>query len=125
MPSACRAGWIGCNIMLDQIPEQGRISIIEDGKPNDSQAVLPKVHVSNRLETKDIKSRGWIMDVLRCADQMAMYDFSLQDLYAFEQTLREKHPEKRNVRLKIRQQLELLRDKGFIEFLGCGQYKKL
>ncbi len=103
MPSARRAGWIGCNIMLDQISEQGRISIIEDGQPNDSQAVLPKFYASNRLETKDIKSRGWIMDVLRCADQMAMYDFSLQDLYAFEQTLREKHPENRNIRPKIRQ----------------------
>ncbi len=124
-PSARRAGWIGCNIMLDQIPEQGRISIIEDGKPSDSQAVLQKVHASNRLETKDIKSRGWIMDVLQCVNQMEMSDFSLQDLYAFEQILQEKHPENRNIRPKIRQQLQFLRDRGFIEFLGSGQYKKL
>ena len=31
--SAHRAGWIGCNILFDQIPAQGRISIIQDRTP--------------------------------------------------------------------------------------------
>lgn len=124
-PPARRAGWVGCNIMLDQIPEQGRISIIEDGKVNDNETVLQKVNASNRLETKNMKSRGWMMDVLRCVNQIAASDFSLQDIYSFEEKLQERHPENRNIRPKIRQQLQLLRDKGFLEFLGSGQYKKL
>jgi type II restriction enzyme len=123
--SARRAGWVGCNIMIDRIPEQGRISIIENGKTNDSETVLQKVRASNRLETKNLKSRGWIMDVLQCVNQIATPDFSLQDIYAFAQKLLEKHPENRNIKSKIRQQLQFLRDKGFIVFLGSGQYRKL
>ena len=32
------------------------------------------------------------------------------------------HPENRHVRDKIRQQLQVLRDKGFLEFVGRGEY---
>ncbi len=124
-PTAQRAGWVGCNIMIDQIPEQGRISIIEEGTANDSRAVLQKVNASHRLETKNIKSRGWMMDVLLCVNQITTSHFSLDDLYAFEESLQAKHPENRNVKPKIRQQLQLLRDKGFLLFLGNGQYQKL
>lgn len=124
-PPARRAGWVGCNIMIDQIPEQGRISIIEEGKVKDSEEVLQKVNASKRLETKDLNSRGWIMDILQCVNQIVTPDFSLQDMYVFEPELLENHPENRNIKPKIRQQLQILRDKGFIEFLGNGQYRKL
>ncbi|MEG1651443.1 MAG: DpnI domain-containing protein, partial [Oscillospiraceae bacterium] len=30
--SARRAGWVGCNILLDKMPSQGKISIISEGK---------------------------------------------------------------------------------------------
>ena len=35
-----------------------------------------------------------------------------------------RHPENNNIEAKIRQQLQFLRDKGFIQFLSPGQYKK-
>lgn len=34
------------------------------------------------------------------------------------------YPENHHIREKIRQQLQLLRDKGIIEFVGRGRYKK-
>jgi len=37
--------------------------------------------------------------------------------------LQAKHPENHNVKAKIRQQLQYLRDKGVIEFLGRGHYR--
>jgi len=38
--------------------------------------------------------------------------------------LQAKHPQNQNVKPKIRQQLQILRDRGFIEFLGNGYYRK-
>ncbi len=39
--------------------------------------------------------------------------------------LQAKHPENHNVKAKVRQQLQFLRDKGVIEFLGSGQYRMM
>lgn len=44
--------------------------------------------------------------------------------YAFESWLALRHPKNHNIKPKIRQQLQFLRDKGFVEFLGDGRYKK-
>jgi type II restriction enzyme len=33
------------------------------------------------------------------------------------------HPQNRNIEAKIRQQLQMLRDHGLIEFLGNGRYR--
>jgi len=46
-----------------------------------------------------------------------------QDVYAFEKDLAVTHPENKNVKPKIRQQLQFLRDKGYLTFLGEGLYK--
>jgi len=51
--------------------------------------------------------------------------FKLKELYAFEETLRELFPSNKNIKAKIRQVLQQLRDEGVVEFLGDGQYKKL
>jgi type II restriction enzyme len=34
-----------------------------------------------------------------------------------------KHPSNNNVKAKIRQQLQFLRDKGVLDFVGRGQYR--
>jgi len=44
------------------------------------------------------------------------------DVYAYAAQLQELHPANRHVRDKIRQQLQVLRDLGFVEFLGGGRY---
>lgn len=123
--SARRAGWVGCNIVLDKIPEQGRIQIISNGIIADIASVIKKVSMSNRLEMKNINNRGWIMDILNCLNRIPTSTFSLGDMYVFEKELQIKYPENRNIRPKIRQQLQILRDKGFIEFLGNGKYQKV
>lgn len=123
--TARRAGWVGCNIVIEKVPKQGRIPIVSNGKIIEASQVVEKVNISSRLETKDINSRSWIMDVLTCVNKIPMNRFSLADVYSFEEKLQNMHPENHNVRPKIRQQLQLLRDKGFIEFLGKGKYKKL
>lgn len=124
-PTARRAGWVGCNILIDKIPEQGRIAIISNGNVSDIDSVVLKVNKSNRLETKDINSRGWLMDTLNCINHLSNQIFTLNEMYDFENELKIKHPQNNNIKPKIRQQLQFLRDKGFIEFLGNGKYKKM
>lgn len=123
--NAQRAGWVGCNIVIDKIPEQGRIPIIVNGVVIDFKQVLKKVSLSDRLAIKDMHSRGWLMDVLNCVNRICTQQFTLQDVYYFEKELQLKHPENYNVKPKIRQQLQLLRDKGIVQFLGNGQYLKM
>ncbi len=123
-PTARRANWVGCNILIEKIPKQGRIEIISGGKEADMDDVVGRVAKSDRLEVKQIKSRGWLMDVLNCMNRIESTVFSLEDMYLFEAELQIKHPENHNIKPKIRQQLQLLRDKGFVDFLGNGRYVK-
>jgi type II restriction enzyme len=58
-----------------------------------------------------------------CVEKIKNKEFSLDEVYAFEEVLKAKHPANNNVRAKIRQQLQYLRDKGVIEFLGRGRYR--
>jgi type II restriction enzyme len=65
--------------------------------------------------------RGWTLDVFRIIEQLPI-EFSLADVYAHEQGLTRVHPGNKNIRPKIRQQLQVLRDMGMIRFLGGGDY---
>ncbi len=123
--TARRAGWIGCNILIDKIPEQGRISVVSNGRIVDPSIVVQKVGRSLKLEKSDIESRGWLFDVMNCVNSIPREIFTLDEMYRHGPQLQEKHPMNHNIRPKIRQQLQFLRDEGFIEFLGNGKYKKL
>ena len=123
--TARRAGWIGCNILIDQIPQQGRIAIVSGGIEEKRERVFEKVALSENLSTDNLYARGWLMDVLKCVNSIPINEFSLNEMYQFEKYLFEKHPENNNIRPKIRQQLQFLRDKGVIEFLGKGKYRKM
>ena len=65
-----------------------------------------------------------MFDVLNCVNNIESNEFCLQEIYAYVEILQEKHINNHNIEAKIRQQLQILRDKGFIEFLGNGHYKK-
>lgn len=123
--TARRAGWTGCNILLDKIPIQGKISIISNGIIYDKAEVVNKIALSGNLEIKNIASRGWIFDILRCINAMPENVFTLEQIYDFEEMFQQKYPKNHNIRPKIRQQLQILRDKGFIKFLGDGTYGKV
>lgn len=63
------------------------------------------------------------MDVLQMARKIGKRQFALRDIYNHEDELTSLHPGNNNVRPKIRQQLQVLRDKGILEFLGGGEYR--
>lgn len=87
--------------------------------------VVNKVNRSTKLETQNLNNRGWIIDILNCINKVEHEIFILDEIYAFENELKIKHPFNNNIKPKIRQQLQFLRDKGFLEFLGNGIYKKV
>lgn len=123
-PTARRAGWVGCNILLSEVPEQGRITIIQDGHVKDMDSVIKEVETAQRLNDDNLRNRGWMLDVLNCINSIQFSEFELSDVYRFESVLAKKHPQNNNICPKIRQQLQVLRDRGFIEFVGRGKYRK-
>lgn len=123
--TAQRAEWIGCNIIIKEIPERCKIFIVKNSLEIDKKQVLTDYKRAELLRTNNLESRGWIMDVLNCLGKIGTKDFTLQQVYNFADELQIKHPENNYVRDKIRQQLQYLRDKGFIEFTTRGNYRKI
>ena len=123
--NARRAGWTGCNIDISAIPESGKIFIVKDKIEIAHETVVKSYAKTKSLKTTNLDSRGWLLDTLMCVEKIPSSDFTLNQMYAFESILKQKHPENNFIKDKIRQQLQYLRDKGFIEFLGNGHYRKL
>jgi len=48
---------------------------------------------------------------MNCIESLNKNEFSLQEIYKFENDLKVLHPENNNIKAKIRQQLQFLRDK--------------
>lgn len=122
--NARRAGWVGCNILYQKIPEQGKLRIIRDGKETTITEILRWYDKVKKLHTNNLNLRGWLMDVLNCVNKLSEV-FTLQDVYNFAEQLKLKHSCNNNVEAKIRQQLQFLRDRGFIEFVGRGVYRRV
>lgn len=122
--TAKRAGWVGCNINISQIAEVGKIFLIKNSLLIDKKSVEKTFKKTLFLREKSTDSKGWILDVLTCIDKIPEENFKLEDIYKFEDSLKLKHPNNHFIKDKIRQQLQLLRDKGIIEFRGNGNYKK-
>ena len=79
----------------------------------------------NALSARDegLEARGWLIEVMNCVDSIGKQEFQLDDVYAFESTLSQINPNNRHVKQKIRQQLQVLRDRGYLDFIGRGYYR--
>jgi type II restriction enzyme len=120
---ARRHGWVGCNILLGNIPQDARIQVVEEGVPTGVAAVRAQYARLRPLEKIKHDARGWTLDVLNVVRRLGKEEFTLPEIYAFASHLARLHPQNRNIEPKIRQQLQRLRDLGFVEFLGGGKYR--
>jgi type II restriction enzyme len=123
--SARRAGWVGCRIRLDLIAPDARIDLVRDRVPIDPQAVRAGFQRFNRLKEIAPDSRGWTTLTLRIVRSLKESVFTLGQLYQREGQFATSYPGNRNIRAKVRQQLQVLRDLGYIEFRGHGSYRLL
>jgi type II restriction enzyme len=120
--TAQRAGWIGCNILLSQIPQEGRIDLVKNGVAapmSHSRHEFAKTEKLNKLSPTE---RSWTAEILNSIHGLGKKTFTLQEAYLFEARLAIVYPSNRHIRAKIRQQLQVLRDLGFIDFVARGVY---
>ncbi|MGA8309472.1 MAG: DpnI domain-containing protein [Terriglobales bacterium] len=120
--TARRAGWVGCNILLRGIPVDGKIAIVSGGVPAPTERVRSEFERVKGLAKLPPRLRGWTVDVLNVIRRLGKRRFLLHELYQMETELQLLHPQNRNIRPKIRQQLQVLRDIGLISFKGRGSY---
>jgi type II restriction enzyme len=123
-PTARRAGWIGCNILLNHIPRTGKIFFVRDRRVEPKEKVLAGWEKTLFLrDEKEMPAKRWLLDVMRSVDKLGKRDFTLDDVYRSEGELGGLHPENRHIKEKIRQQLQVLRDKGYLDFVSRGRYR--
>lgn len=121
--SARRAGWVGCNILLSSIPPEGRIKIIENKSLHSKVSIARQWNKIRFMQHSPLDERGWTSDVLRAVHSIESKEFELNDVYSFADEFAKSHPKNCHIKDKIRQQLQILRDKGILQFLGNGKYR--
>lgn len=122
--TAKRAGWVGCNILMNGIPESGKIYFIKNKLHEEKNKVLDDWSKTLFLREAKSEQKGWLLDIMMCIDKIGN-QFNLKELYAFVPYLKTKHPDNNFIEDKIRQQLQVLRDKGFLKFTNRGNYEVL
>jgi len=121
--TARRAGWVGCNILLGQIPQAGKIFIVQNEQVRPKELVLAEWKRTIFLRRQSLEGRGWLVEVMKCVESIGQPEFDLEDVYGFEKKLSQLYPNNQNVRPKIRQKLQELRDNGFLDFVSRGRYR--
>lgn len=121
--TAKRSGWTGCNILYKNLPDSAKIFYIKNSKILNQNSVLKNYKKVSFIAEKPIESKGWLLDVMFCIENLHKDFFNLNDIYKYGDFLKKQHPDNNHIQDKIRQQLQLLRDRGFIEFIDKGKYK--
>ena len=121
-----RHSYIGAYILYGEISEYGKISIVKSYIERDRKIVIENYSKISRLKIEKLSERGWLIDVLNCINEIKTEFFSLEDIYKFIPELKKRHPDNNHIEAKIRQQLQFLRNKHFLEFLPKrGTYRKI
>jgi type II restriction enzyme len=133
-PSAItkRKSGASCNITLSRIPLDARIPIvttIKASRSGDTECIMISRMEEVRAKFKrltplaDIASgqRALALDVLNIIRRLKKTEFTSADFYPFERELKKLHAGQRNLRDKIRRQLQVLRNAGFLIQPARGQ----
>jgi type II restriction enzyme len=75
------------------------------------------------LRDQEVGARGWLIEVMKCVEAIGKAEFEIEDVYTFERHLSAIYPSNYNVKPKIRQQLQVLRDNGYLDFVSRGRYR--
>lgn len=124
--AAKRHGHILCNIMLSRLPTDARIRIVSDGDVVSPDVVRRDWERFAFLRMKPHDDRGWTADVLACVRRIRRPTFTTKEFYAeFSRELADLHRHNLHVEDKIRQQLQVLRDRGILRFVTRGTYRQI
>lgn len=119
-----RPDYIMCNIDISGIPNSGKIFYVKEREIISKSKVLDDWNKTLFLkESNSIQAKGWLLDTMMCIEQLNKKSFSRQELLDFIPYLQAKYPNNLNIGQKISQQLQILRDKGFLKFTNRGNYE--
>jgi type II restriction enzyme len=122
--NARRHGWVGCNFALNRIPGSARIPVVSGGAISPPAEVRERYHLARKqVEGLTVKQRGWRLDVLRVIQSLGKAEFTTTDAYIFERELEQLHPDNRNIKAKIRQQLQELRDRNLLLHIDRNRWR--
>ena len=122
-PTARRAGWVGCNIALNRIPQDARIHLVTERRIAPAEQVRAKFQRVKPLAKIDATQRGWTLDVLNAIRTLGKPEFTTDDAYDLIPQRQRLHPDNRHVREKIRQQLQVLRDSELLTHVSRGHWR--
>lgn len=123
--TARRKRWTGYLLNVALVPDSAKIPLIIDGSEVPRAEVRERFARIARIQTLRPEQRGWTLDVLRCVESLPRATFTLEEIYAFEPDLKSLYPENRHVRDKIRQQLQVLRDRGLLTNPRRGVWQRV
>jgi type II restriction enzyme len=118
-----RAGWQGCNLNIGLLPPEGRITCVTEFKPLPPEQIKIAWDRTAFLNEVDAAARGWLALVMGLIRRLQKDQFTLHDLYALEAEAKSAFPKNIHIKAKLRQQLQRLRDLGWLEFEGHGKYR--
>lgn len=75
--TARRAGWIGSKILLDRVPEFGKIHIVQGSVVRPKELVLAEWQKTLFLRSELLEMRGWLLDVMKCVESRGRSEFRL------------------------------------------------
>lgn len=123
--AARRSNWTGYVLDVGLIPESAKIPLIVEGSEIPRRVVREQYARIAKVQTLKPEQRGWTLDVLRFVEMLPEEVFTNDDIYTFEPELAKLYPGNRHIREKIRQQLQVLRDRGLLRQPKRGQWQQL
>ena len=123
--SARRSKWTGYILNVRLIPNSAKIPLIIEGSEVNRRDVRAQYARIAKIEDLKPEQRGWTLDVLRCVESLPSALFTNDQIYAFEPDLAQLYPDNRHIKDKIRQQLQVLRDRGLLKSVKPGTWSRI
>jgi type II restriction enzyme len=123
--TAQRKNWTGYVLNVALIPASAKIPLVVQGVEISDREVREKYARIAKIQALKPEQRGWTLDVLRCVESLPNTIFTNDEIYAFEPELAKLYPANRHIRDKIRQQLQVLRDRGLLKQPARGIWQRV
>lgn len=112
-----------CDLNLSFIPDDGKISVVKDGKARPHAEARRKFRESARFSEVPLAMRGWAALVLAAVRRIGKMEITNADLYAQEGIMHSAYPGNSHISDKIRQQMQVLERLGYVERIARGEYR--
>lgn len=119
-----RPNYFMSDIDFSNIPESWKIHYISNWTYKTRTEIIKEWDKVKFLEKiKDWKwdekweAKWWLLDIMLCIEKLNKKEFHLKELNIFLDELQLKHPKNNFIKDKIRQKLQKLRDKWYLEFI--------